>query len=184
MTSNNQLKLKPVELGRVYLSLRDEHGMSRQEIAREVGRSLAHVDQMILLVSAKAEVIAAVEGGVISATEAVKLARDHGDDAPAELERRVEAARESGKEKVTAKVAAHAKKSAATSRPKVDFVVSCAVVLVNSLQDVTDILDLSADSVLVNTELMADLISAVREMQQAGKPLDADKQIELAMEHD
>ncbi|MNC81551.1 hypothetical protein D3C75_1347140 [compost metagenome] len=61
---------------------------------------------------------------------------------------------------------------------------SCAVVLVNSLQDVTDILDLSADSVLVNTELMADLISAVREMQQAGKPLDADKQIELAMEHD
>lgn len=185
VTSNNQLKLKPVELGRVYLSLRDEHGMSRQEIAREVGRSLAHVDQMILLASAKAEVIAAVEGGVISATEAVKLARDHGDDAPAELERRVEAAREAGKEKVTAKVAAPAKKSAAPSRPKVDFVVSCAVVLVNSLQDVTDILDLSADSVLVNTELMADLISAVREMQSGGKPLealDAYKQLELTGE--
>lgn len=176
VTSNSQLKLKPIELGRNYLSLRDEHNMSRQDIAREVGRSLAHVDQMILLASAKAEVIAAVEGGVISATEAVKLARDHGDDAPAELERRVEAAKEAGKDKVTAKVAGKSeapKKAAAPSRPKVDFVVSCAVVLVNSLPDVTDILDLSADSVLVNTALMADLIGAVSEMQAGGKPLEA-----------
>ena len=175
VTSNTQLKLKPVELGRVYLSLRDEHGMSRQEIAAEVGRSLAHVDQMILLASAKPEVIAAVESGTISATEAVKLARDHGDQAPAELERRVEAAKEVGKEKVTAKVAP----AKAPSRPKVDFVVSCAVVLVNSLSSTADIVDGSADSVLVNTELLADLINAVREMQSGGKALDADKQQDL-----
>ena len=183
VTSNTQLKLKPVELGRVYLSLREEHGMSRQEIAAEVGRSLAHVDQMILLASAKPEVIAAVESGQISATEAVKLARDHGDDAPAELERRMEVAKESGKEKVTAKVAPP-KKSPAPSRPRVDFVVSCAVVLVTALErDPRAMEKLESPernlSVSVDSDLLNDLISAVREMRESGRPLDADKQEEM-----
>lgn len=182
VTSNTQLKLKPVELGRVYLSLRDDHGMSRQQIASEVGKSLAHVDQMILLASAKPEVIAAVESGTISATEAVKLARDHGDHAPEELERRVEAAKDLGKTKVTAKAAP----VKAPSRPKVDFVVSCAVVLVNSLdEEQRDDAEngLSVDGVVtVDSSLLADLIGAVREMQQGGKPieaLDACKQLPL-----
>lgn len=180
VNSNSQLKLKPVELARAYLSLRDEHGMDRLAIAREVGKSPAHVDQMLLLASAKPEVTAAVEAGQISATEAVKLVRDHGQDAPAELERRVEAAKESGKGKVTAKVAP---KKTAPSRPKVDFVVSCAVVLVNSLeQQQRDDAEngLSVDGVeTVDASLLADLIGAVREMQQASKPLDADKQQEM-----
>lgn len=185
VTSNTQLKLKPVELGRAYLSLRHEHGLSRQEIAQEVGRSLAHIDQMSLLASAGAEVIAAVEAGAISATEAVKLARDHGDDAPAELERRKEAAKESGKEKVTAKVAP---KKATPSRPRVDFVVSCAVVLVDSLGDGTvaelysgiiDPITSRPVNKIVRADLLLDLISAVREMRDGGKALDADKQIEL-----
>lgn len=180
VTSNTQLKLKPVELGRVYLSLRDDHGMNRQQIAQEVGKSLAHVDQMLLLVSARPEVIAAVEQGTISATEAVKLARDHGDQAPAELERRVEAAKEVGKAKVTAKVAP----VKAPSRPKVDFVVSCAVVLVNSLDedqrnDAENGLSLCGVTE-VDASLIADLIGAVRDMQSGGKPLDADKQQDLS----
>ncbi|WAX22825.1 hypothetical protein MAJJADAN_00063 [Pseudomonas phage Amjad_SA] len=178
VTSNTQLKLKPIEMGRVYLSLRDEHGMGRLEIAKEVGKSPAHVDQMILLASAKPEVTAAVEAGKISATEAVKLVRDHGEQAPAELERRAELAKQSGKEKVTAKVA----KPKAPSRPKVDFVVSCAAVLVNSLDKEEASRALSGEvpsTAMVPGDLLADLISAVREMQQAGKPLDADKQTEL-----
>lgn len=182
VTSNTQLKLKPVELGRVYLSLRDDHQMSRQQIAQEVGKSLAHVDQMILLVSAKPEVIAAVESGTISATEAVKLARDHGDQAPEELERRVEAAKEIGKAKVTAKAAP----VKAPPRPKVDFVVSCAVVLANAVLRDSRAMEALGNAqrhlmVLVDSELLADLISAVREMQQGGKPLealDAYKQLE------
>lgn len=173
VTSNTQLKLKPVELGRVYLSLREDHKMTRQQIAQEVGKSLAHVDQMILLASAKPEVIAAVESGTISATEAVKLARDHGDQAPEELERRVEAAKEVGKAKVTAKVAP----VKAPSRPKVDFVVSCAVVLVNSLDedqrnDAENGLSLCGITE-VDASLIADLIGAVRDMQSGGKPLTA-----------
>ena len=180
VTSNTQLKLKPVELGRVYLSLRDDHGMTRQQIAQEVGKSLAHVDQMLLLVSAKPEVIAAVESGTISATEAVKLARDHGDQAPAELERRVEAAKEIGKTKVTAKAAP----VKAPSRPKVDFVVSCAVVLVGSIdQAQAEACEYGqATHITVDALAIADLISAVREMQSGGKPieaLDAFKQLPL-----
>lgn len=175
--SNSQLPLDAVQRGRVYLSLRDEHGMSRQEIAVEMNKSLAHVDQHLLLASGGEEVHAAVAANVISATEAVKLVRDHGADAPAELERRKEAAKEIGKGKVTAKVAA----PKAPSRPRVDLVVSNAVVLVNGLdQAIVEACEQPhTASVSINAHALADLIMAVREMQQAGKALDADKQMDL-----
>jgi len=178
--SNSQLPLDPVQRGRVYLSLRDEHGMSRQDIAAEMGKSLAHVDQHLLLASGGEEVHAAVGAGVISATEAVKLVRDHGADAPAELERRKEAAKEIGKGKVTAKVAA----PKAPSRPKVDMVVSNAAVLVNGLSpDVLAACEGAAmQFVFVSSHTLGDLIMAVREMQQSSKPLDADRQVELPIE--
>lgn len=185
-SSNKQLKLKPVELGRLYIDARDIDGLSRQEIAAEAGMSLAHVDQMILLASAKPEVLAAVDSGSISATEAVKLTREHGDGAVEELERRQEAAAELGKGKVTAKVATP-KKTAAPSRPRVDLVVSNAVVLVNSLGKVLEEAFSSGhagqgDCEEIKPDLIADLIMAVREMQQAGKALDADRQVELPIE--
>jgi ParB-like chromosome segregation protein Spo0J len=178
-SSNKQLKLKPVELGRLYIDARDIDGLSRQEIAAEAGMSLAHVDQMILLASGSEEVHQAVERKEISATEATKLIRDHGADAPAELERRKEAAKELGKDKVTAKVAEP--KKVVPSRPKVDMVVSNAVVLVNGLSPVQLELCNSADPVMVsvNSHALADLIQAVNDMRESGKALDADKQMDL-----
>lgn len=181
-SSNKQLKLKPVELGRLYIDARDIDGLSRQEVAAEAGMSLAHVDQMILLASAKPEVLAAVDSGSISATEAVKLTREHGDGAVEELERRQGAAAELGKGKVTAKVATP--KKAAPSRPKVDMVVSNAVVLVNGLD--LEIIEACerphTASVSISSHALADLIMAVREMQQGSKALDADRQVELPIE--
>lgn len=176
-SSNKQLKLKPIELGRLYISARDEDGMSRQEIAAEAGMSLAHVDQMILLASGSRDIHDAVDGGVISATDAVRLIRDHGVDAPAELERRKEVAKERGKERVTAKVAA----PKAPSRPKVDMVVSNAVVLVKSLDEITlaRCEDPTDTQVEISSHILADLIMAVREMTAPAKALDADKQLEL-----
>lgn len=169
-SSNKQLKLKPVELGRLYLHARDVLGATRKEIATEAGMSVAHVDRMILLAGGSPEIQQAIDDGKISATEAVKLVREHGDDAPAELERRQEVAKEQGKDKVTAK-AAPAKSAAAPSRPKIDMVVSNAVVLVNSLtQEDLDICELpDKRAVFVDSHTLADLITAVREMQQAGK---------------
>lgn len=177
-SSNKQLKLKPVELGRIYLHARDVLGATRQEIAAEAGMSLAHVDQMILLASkGTEEVHQAVADGKISSTDAVKLVREFGTEAPKELERRIEVAAEQGKAKVTAKVVA----PKPPSRPRVDMVVSNAVVLVNGLS--TETLrecDRQEDTeVRVSSHALADLIMAVREMQQAGKALDADKQLEL-----
>lgn len=177
-SSNKQLKLKPVELGRLYIDARDIDGLSRQEIAAEAGMSLAHVDQMILFASGGSrEIHEAVDRKEISATEATKLIRDHGVDATAELERRKEAAKELGKGKVTAKVAA----PKAPSRPRVDLVVSNAVVLVNGLTSAQlELCDSSErQAVEIDSWALADLVMAVREMQQAGKALDADKQLEL-----
>lgn len=176
-SSNKQLKLKPVELGRLYIDARDIDGLSRQEIAAEAGMSLAHVDQMVLLASAKPEVLAAVDSGSISATEAVKLTREHGDGAVEELGRRQEVAKAIGKDKVTAKAVA----PKAPSRPKVDMVVSNAVVLVNKLNGAVLMACEQPEDTLVSisSHALADLIMAVREMQQGIKALDADKQLEL-----
>lgn len=176
-SSNKQLKVKPVELGRLYIQARDEFGASRQEIAAEAGMSLAHVDQHILLASGSEEVHAAVGAGVISATEAVKIIRDHGDNAPAELERRKEIATAQGKAKVTAKAA----NPKPPSRPRIDMVVSNAVVLVNGLNSaVLMACEQPEDSLVsVSAHALADLIQAVKDMQESGKPLDADRQVEL-----
>lgn len=179
-SSNKQLKLKPVELGRLYIDARDNLGATRQEIAAEAGMSLAHVDQMIKLAGGSEEIHQAVGDGVISATDAVKLIRDHGDDAPAELERRKEAAKDLGKDKVTAKVA----KPKAPSRPKIDMVVSSAVVLVKGLDPmVLDACETAeAAFVTVNSHALSDLIQAVNDMRESGKALDADRQVELPIE--
>lgn len=181
--SNSQLPLEPVQRGRVYLSLRDEHGMTRQDIAAEMGKSLAHVDQMILLASkATPEVIAAVESGSISATEAIKLTRDHGDDAGAELERRQKVASEIGKVKVTAS-AATPKKPSVPARPKVDMVVSNAVVLVNGLDgdSIRCCDDPDIEWVTIKASALGDLIMAVRDMQSPTVALDAENQQEMPL---
>jgi len=180
-SSNKQLKVKPVELGRLYIQARDELGATRQEIAKEAGMSLAHVDQMILLASkGSPEIEAAIGDGAISATEAVRLVREFGDEAPKELERRIEVAAEQGKAKVTAKVVA----PKAPSRPRIDQVVSAAVVLVNRIAaDVLAEIDNPKEfDAGVPSHALADLIMCVREMQQASKPLDADRQVELPIE--
>lgn len=176
-SSNKQLKLKPVELGRIYLHARDVLGATRQEIAAEAGMSLAHVDQHILLAGGSEEVHAAIGAGVISATEAVKIIRDHGENAPAELDRRKEIATAQGKAKVTAKAAA----PKPPSRPRIDMVVSNAVVLVSGLNSaVLMACEQPEDSLVsVGAHALADLIQAVKDMQQSSKPLDADRQVEL-----
>lgn len=180
-SSNKQLKLKPVELGRLYIYARDELGASRKEIAQEAGMSVAHVDQMILLAGGSPEIQQAIDDGKISPTEAVKIIREHGDEAPAELERRKEIAAEKGKAKVTASVVSDKpeKKPSAPSRPKVDFVVSCAVVLATHVErDEALIADLElimaspsgrGQRVLVDAELLHELVEAVREMRGASK---------------
>lgn len=162
-SSNKQLKLKPVELGRLYMHARDVLGATRKEIAAEAGMSIAHVDQMILLAGGAPEIQQAIDDGKISPTEAVKLVREHGDDAPAELERRQEVAKELGKGKVTAKVAAP-KKNVPFSRALAQA--ARAIVMSIPEDDQESIVLAEASMVSIDAALIAELIEAVRSIPE------------------
>jgi ParB-like chromosome segregation protein Spo0J len=97
-TSNEGLKLTPLETARVYQSLRDQHGLGPEDIARKVHKTRQHVDQLLHLADASPQVQQMVADGTVSATEAIKVARTHGEHAADVLG---QAARASGK--VTAK---------------------------------------------------------------------------------
>lgn len=100
LTSNSNLKLTPLEIARQYKRLRDEHGMGPEAIAREVGKTRQHVDQLLILADASPEVQQMVADGKVAATEAVKIARQHKQDAAEVLG---DAAKGAGGKKVTAK---------------------------------------------------------------------------------
>lgn len=190
VTSNNGLKLTPLESARVYarakaLILKEaaDNGYPApsaleisNRIAAEAGCSRAKVDQGLILAGAGDEVHAQINGGKISATEAVKVARDHGANAAAEIERREKVAVAASKKRVTAAVKP-------PSRPKVDFVTSCAVVLVNSLHP--EEVEKCGRSICVNipvsSHLLADLISAVNEMRGNNDKSGTDTQSELSL---
>lgn len=101
LTSNEGRKLSHLELAEGYRRMR-EMGATNDQIAKLVNKTRGHVDQMFILDSAPVEVKDSVKAGEISATEAVKLVRDHKESAADELAARKEAA---GDKKVTAKVA-------------------------------------------------------------------------------
>lgn len=185
-SSSRNRQLSPLELSNGYQEWRqvfaEEHGVlpTNAEIAKAFGKSRAHIDQMFIYADkAPKEVRDAVSSGDISITEAVKLVRDHGDDSVKELEERKKVASEIGKVKVTA--AAKPKKPSPPSRPRVDMVVSNAVVLVKSLnQEAIDLCDSPNNNwVEVSSHALADLIQAVREMQEAGKPFVDENQTEM-----
>lgn len=188
-SSSRNRQLSPLELSNGYqewrLAFQEEHGSlpTNDEIAKAFGKSRAHIDQMLLLNAAPVEVKAAVAAGEISATESVKLVREHGQNAAAELDERKKVASEIGKVKVTA---ASQKKPSSPARPKVDMVVSNAVVLVKSLNESVLMACEQPDDSLVSisSHALADLIQAVRDMQTPVKALDADKQIDMLDEEE
>jgi ParB-like chromosome segregation protein Spo0J len=101
LTSNEGRKLTSLELAEGYQRMRDL-GASNEQIAKLVNKTRGHVDQMFVLDSAPEPVKEAIKQGEISATEAVKLVRDHKEGSTEELASRKQAA---GEKKVTAKVA-------------------------------------------------------------------------------
>ncbi len=80
VTSNEGLKLTQLELARVYARLRG-YGLGPEEIAKRVGKTRQHVDQLLHLADAPHQVHLMVQAGTVSPTEAIKVARKHGDDA-------------------------------------------------------------------------------------------------------
>jgi ParB family transcriptional regulator, chromosome partitioning protein len=99
MTSNEGRKLRPLEIAEGYRRL-EAFGLKPDEIARHVGKTRQHVDQMLILASAPHAVHQLVKAGDVSATEAVNQVRAHGDKAADKL---VKAKQDNGGKKVTAK---------------------------------------------------------------------------------
>ncbi|QOE32774.1 ParB-like dsDNA partitioning protein [Achromobacter phage Mano] len=77
-------------------------GLSSAEIAVRVNRSRTHVDQLLLLANANADVHQMVKAGTVGAAVAVDMVRKHGEDAGKVLAGALNKAKAQGKGKVTA----------------------------------------------------------------------------------
>lgn len=80
LTSNQRRELRPIELGRGYLRLKN-FGWPLDQIAESVGRGVPHVKDMIELACADSDVQQLVREKVVKPTTALKTVRQHGEKA-------------------------------------------------------------------------------------------------------
>lgn len=102
ITSQEGRKLMPIELAIGYKRLA-AFGWTADQIGKKVGKTRQHVDQMLLLSNANADVQQLVAAGSIAAATAVEMVRTHGEQAGAVIAAGLKQAQAAGKTKVTAK---------------------------------------------------------------------------------
>lgn len=100
ITSSQGHGLSPLEAGLQYSKL-ERMGWSRKDIAGRVGRSLAHVDDCLLLAHANTDVHTHIRAGQISGSTAAKIVKKHGTDAGKVIADGMVKAQSNGKAKVT-----------------------------------------------------------------------------------
>jgi ParB/RepB/Spo0J family partition protein len=100
MTSAEGRALSPLEVARGYKRMA-ALGLTPDEIAAKVHKTRQHVDQMMILATAPTAVHKMVAAGDVSAAVAVKVAREHGDNAGQVLQQELDKAHKQGKGKVT-----------------------------------------------------------------------------------
>ncbi|WP_357432356.1 hypothetical protein, partial [Micromonospora sp. NPDC049679] len=99
---NTGLPLTPYETGLVCKRL-IRYGLELEVVADRMGLGTAYVDGLLMLVGGPKSIRDAVIDDRISATEAVKLLKTHGDKAVEVLEQMLAAAQAQGRNKATAK---------------------------------------------------------------------------------
>lgn len=104
-TSNKKKGLKPQQFAEVCKRLRG-FNMTAADVAKALCCSRPKVDQALILADANHDVQEAVKTGDISATEAIKQVRKHGDGAGKVIKEAVKTAKSEGKKKATAKTIA------------------------------------------------------------------------------
>ncbi len=104
MTSNEGLKLTPLETAFAYKRLRGL-GLDNPAIAKLVHKTPQHVGQVLLLADADTSVQQAVKDGDISPTAAVAVVKQHGDKAGEQIQVLKTKAQSKGKTKVTGTMA-------------------------------------------------------------------------------
>ena len=101
ISSQENEKLSPLELAEGYKRLR-AFGWMPEQIAKKVGKTRQHVEQVLTVGDANTDVQNLVAAGHVSATTAAQVVREHGDGAGRVLGAELEKAQASGKKKVTA----------------------------------------------------------------------------------
>ena len=100
LRSDEGLKFSPLETAHGYLRL-NRMGLSVSEVAKKVGKSLAHVSQYITLATSNMDVQNLVAEEKISAHTAITTLQKHGDDSGEVLRKQLDAAEKNGDKKVT-----------------------------------------------------------------------------------
>lgn len=101
MTSAEGRGLSPLETAQGYKRLA-AFGWEPERIAKTVGKTRQHVDQLLILANAPSAVHDLVKAGAVSAAVAVTTVRDYGDNAGQVLGVELDKAKAQGKKKVTA----------------------------------------------------------------------------------
>lgn len=122
-TSNEGLKLTPLELSNVYKRLRGM-GLDVPEIAKRVFKTPQHVAQTLCLADANLDVQQAVAAGDIAATTAIEVVKKHGDNAGAEIVKLKAVAAAKGRTRVTRTAANKTMKLSALESKALDFFLS------------------------------------------------------------
>lgn len=101
ISSQENEKLSPLELAEGYKRLK-AFGWTVDQIAKKVGKTRQHVEQVVTVGNANSDVQNLVAAGHVSATTAAQVVREHGDGAGKVLDAELQKAQASGKRKVTA----------------------------------------------------------------------------------
>jgi ParB/RepB/Spo0J family partition protein len=168
MTSNEGRKLTPLEIAEGYRRLH-AYNLTPDDIARRVGKTRQHVDQMLILATAPHEVQQMVKDGDVSATEAINVTRQHGRLAVDKLQ----AARAKVGGKVTARALREWTPPPAVVRP-----------VLRGVEELIDCLDTNTRALLVTVDqnpqkdqmmvsvpasVLATIVNATGELEDARK---------------
>lgn len=154
ITSQEGKKLSPLELADGYKRL-TAFGWTPDQIAKKVGKTRQHVEQVMTLGNANTDVQQLVASGQVSATTAVQVVRQHGDEAGKVLGGELQKAKATGKTKVTA----GSMRGPTTPRQQLEAVRAAAEELVSALPE--DRLDASESELSVPAALLLKLQQAV-----------------------
>ncbi|WP_280191157.1 ParB/RepB/Spo0J family partition protein [Delftia sp. PS-11] len=132
ITSANNKPLAPAEIAEGYKRLR-AFNWTPAQIAKKVGKSVQHVQDLLALGDAPSPVRAMVKAGQVSATRAAKAVRKHGEKSSAVLGEQWQEAQAKGKSKITAATTDQPKASASDARAdskRLDFLIEEGAIVV------------------------------------------------------
>ncbi len=125
ITSAANKPLTPAEIAEGYKRLK-AFGWTPAQIAKKVGRTAQHVQDLLALGNAPSPVRAMVKAGQVSATRAAKAVRKHGEKSSAVLGEQLQQAQAKGKKRITAATTDKPKASASElqqERARLDWVI-------------------------------------------------------------